>query len=656
MNSYGKYLFFVFLSFCILGSILYNFLYKFESVPTSKLTPKNLQTTPEQTRNEVSSSNASPLSNRIVSYDIDVQLNPGNILKGRETMTWTHPGKKTIKELYFHLYPNAFCSMNTTFMKESGGKLREDSMKKNSFGYIKLTSLKTDDQISLLSQITPIQPDDGNQKDNSLVKVVLPKRVSGGEKVTLHIEFEVKLPYIFARMGQVEDFVMAGQWFPKISAYEPQGRRGRVEEGWNLHQYHGNSEFYADFGSYNVKIRVPEKYIVAATGFLINKTGLKNGQKQYHFYGEDIHDFAWSASPHFIVMDEPFSCSNTPFVRIKLYVDPMHQHLKNRYFRAAKAALKNYSEWYGGYPYSTLSIVVPPKEANGAGGMEYPTLVTSLAAKHASPGYSLERTVIHEIAHQYFYGIIANNEFEEAWLDESFASYAEDKVMESEYGVFSNLPIQSAYIISPAPLTQNSWCYHSHRHYAENVYTRGKLLLRTIEKQVGVNTMKAIMKSYTSAHRFHYPTTTDFQKTIENITGTSWEQFFNVYVHKGNMADFSVECIDIKQKVRNGKKMYCSRVKVARKSGLYAKVPICIRFTDGHELKKKWEGTQKYCTYNLLYTHPVDWVMIDPQYSIAIENKHINNFLRSTIDELQKYRYLFSVTKWIESFVGSLAW
>ena len=129
------------------------------------------------------------------------------------------------------------------------------------------------------------------------------------------------------------------------------------------------------------------------------------------------------------------------------------------------------------YPYSTLSIVVPPKGGNGAGGMEYPTLITAFAAENDNPGYDLERTVVHEIGHQYWYGMVASNEFEEAWLDEGFTSYAEDKVMESEYGVEPNLPVEASYMTDPAPLKQLSWSYHSHNNYAENVYMRAKLVL-----------------------------------------------------------------------------------------------------------------------------------------------------------------------------------
>lgn len=444
-------------------------------------------------------------------------------------------GQKTVNELYFHMYPNAFSSADTTFMKESGGKLRGDVMPTDGYGSMKFTDMQTEDGLSLLHRMQYVQPDDGNIKDKTLIKVRLPKPVKGGESITIRTSFEVSLPKIFARMGKTDDFVMAGQWFPKLSAYEPVGRRGRTIEGWNLHQYHGNSEFYADFGIYSVRIRVPETYKVAATGFPTQQATLKNGEKVYQFYADDVHDFAWAASPDFVYAEEPFSAPNVPGVRIKLYLDPAHQDLKERYLFAAKAALTNYSKWFGPYPYATLSIVVPPKAANGAGGMEYPTLITAFGADDTTPGYDLERTVVHEIGHQYFYGMVASNEFEEAWLDEGFTSYAEDKLMEQEYGLIPNLPVQSGLITSPAPLTQPSWKFDSQNQYASNVYTRGKLVLLGIEQQVGAKTMERILATYVKNIALNIPQRAIFKRwlskspappgriTLTNMsTGTAW--------------------------------------------------------------------------------------------------------------------------------------
>ena len=164
-------------------------------------------------------------------------------------------------------------------MTESGGKLRDSKMKPEGFSSMTITSIKTMQGDELIHRMKPVQPDDGNENDHTLVKLRLPEAIEPGGAATFRIQFTVKLPDPFARMGAIDDYVMAGQWFPKLAVYEPAGTRGRQTEGWSLHQYHGNSEYYSDFGSYNVAINVPEDYTVAATGFP-TKTDCEEGWTQ----------------------------------------------------------------------------------------------------------------------------------------------------------------------------------------------------------------------------------------------------------------------------------------------------------------------------------------------------------------------------------------
>ncbi|WP_310830908.1 M1 family metallopeptidase [Paenibacillus pedocola] len=600
------------------------------------------------------------LSQRVAEYHIDVRLIPDTgLLEASETVTWIHPGQKPVQELYFHLYPNAFASEKTTFMKESGGELRGDTMPADGFGSMTITDLRTTEGVSLMQRLQYVQPDDGNVNDKTLVKVHLPQPVNGGESVTLKIRFEVKLPKIFARMGTAGNFVMAGQWFPKLSVYEPKGTRGVKAEGWDLHQYHGTSEFYSDFGIYNVTISVPANYTVGATGFPVKGAQIKQDRKIYQFYADDVHDFAWAASPDFVVAEEAFSAPNVPGVRIKLYLDPLHKDLQERYFQAAKAALTAFSKWYGPYPYSTLSIIVPPKEGNGAGGMEYPTLVTAFGAAESSPGTSLERTVIHEIGHQYFYGMVANNEFEEAWLDESFTSYAEDRLMEQEYGVSSNIALQASLVSTSQPLNLETWKYTTADGYTRNVYIRGKLVLKDIERQTGTKTMDAIMLAYARKYRFHHPSTEDFQKIVEKVTQKSWQAYFDQYIYSGGSPDFSVDNIKTsiaKSSAEGENGRYKFMVKVSNKGSQYADVPIKFTFSDGYTVRKIWNGGQKAANFQLTYKAPLMSVEIDPDHSILLESKHLNNFMLAELAPKTLSRWTLVSTKLLETLLGTLVW
>lgn len=593
------------------------------------------------------------LSNRLVEYHMAVSLSPEEkLIHGAQTVTWKNPGAQPVSQLYLHTYPNAFSSKKTTFMQESGGRLRGDKQQEDGFGQMQLDSLATEQGENLLDRTSYVQPDDGNKNDQTLMKIELPTPVQPGGKITLTMEFRVRLPQVFARMGYSGNFVMAGQWFPKLAVYEPAGTRGRTQEGWNLHQYHGNSEFYADFGIYNVKIKVPANYTVAATGFPTKPAAVENGVKVYRFYADDVHDFAWAASPDFIYVEEPFSTPNVPGVKIKLYLDPAHEHLKSRYLAAAKKSLARYSEWYGPYPYSTLSVVVPPAVGNGAGGMEYPTLVTAWGADNKSPGLDLERVVVHEIGHQFFYGMVASNEFEEAWLDEGFTSYAEDKVMEKEYGVRSNLPMEASYITAPESLTRNAWDYGGHDQYAENVYTRAKLALFAIEKEIGSDQMSKVMKAYFQRWKFKHPATADFQTVLEEKTGKSWKEFFDQFVYSGGMADFEVAGIQV-EKAADG---YKSQVLIRKNGANVSPVPIRFRFTDGTVMDKSWDGQGSEIVYTLAHSAPLQWAFIDPEHTLVLENKHINNFMKQKVDSKTSIRLNVGATRVLELLFGWLGW
>jgi hypothetical protein len=597
------------------------------------------------------------LSRRVVEYHIDVRLDAEKkTLHGEQTVTWTNPGAKTVSEIYFNLYPNAFESPLTTFMRESGGRLRNDRATPESVGGITLRSIIDEDGENLLPRLQYVSPDDGNPHDRTLARLRLSQPVPPGGSVTLRMKFDVKLPRVFARMGYAGDFVMAGQWYPKIAVYETRGTRGRKQEGWNAHQYHGNSEFYGDFGIFSVKIRVPENYKTAATGFLAEMPKIENGVKTYHYYADDVHDFAWAASPDFIYHEESYAARGIPGVRIKLYLDPLHAHLRERYMHAAKSSLAKYAEWYGAYPYSTLSIVVPPKGAGGAGGMEYPTLITAASAEEENPDLSLERTVVHEVGHQYWYGMVATNEFEEAWLDEGFTSYAEDKVMDAIYGIAPNLSLESVWLTDPAPLDQASWKFRDHGHYAENVYLRAKLVLLGIERRAGERKMRSILRTYFQTYKFRHPSARDFQRIVEKVTGDDWDDYFNAFVYGAQAADVAVESIRTAPAEADGVRQYESVVRLSRTGAYTGPVPVLLSFADGSTSMHIWDDDGARTEIRVIRPHPVVWAAADPNRTNLLDNRRYNNFLKAELPRTTRNRWNLGAAKLLESIIARFGW
>ncbi|MBO4772093.1 MAG: hypothetical protein J5595_06110, partial [Bacteroidales bacterium] len=209
------------------------------------------------------------MTTQVASYNIEAKLDPdAKMVSGLETLTWKNTSSDTISELMFHAYLNAFKNSGSTYFKESafntgyniGNYLSESEM-----GYIDINRMVIVDGEPLTQDIKYVQPDDGNAEDQTVFSVKLPKSIMPGEEIKIQITFLSKLPKIIARTGYERgDYFMVAQWFPKIGVYEPKGMRQRAKGGWNCHQFHYNSEFYADFGTYDVAITVPEKYKVGA--------------------------------------------------------------------------------------------------------------------------------------------------------------------------------------------------------------------------------------------------------------------------------------------------------------------------------------------------------------------------------------------------------
>ncbi len=248
----------------------------------------------------VSASSFGALSKQIVDYRIQVKLQPEKkTLAGREIVTWLNDSAVPVPELQFHLYLNAFKNNRSTFMKESGGTHRGFKVDEDYWGTIAITSLRVKEGEDLTSRMEFIQPDDGNPDDQTVMRILLPLPVAPQQRVVLEIEFEAKLPRVFARSGFFDDFYMIGQWFPKL---------GVNQDGlWNCHQYHQNSEFFADYGVFEVEITVPKGYAVGATGERMKEVAHEDETVTYTHYQEDVHDFAWTACPDFVEFRERFS-------------------------------------------------------------------------------------------------------------------------------------------------------------------------------------------------------------------------------------------------------------------------------------------------------------------------------------------------------------
>ena len=204
--------------------------------------------------------------------------------------------------------------------------------------------------------------------------------------------------------------------------------------GWNTHQFHSATEFYSDYGVYDVRITVPRGFVVGASGREARARSTTPTATTTHRYrGDDIHDFAWTTSPRFLDVRRTFEHPTLPRVEMRLLLQPEHAGQEARHFAATAATLRYYGEWFGAYPYGHITIVDPAFQS-GSGGMEYPTLFTAGARWIAPRGVTQpEAVTIHEAGHQCWYGIVGSNEFEHAWMDEGLNTFSDGAGIEEAF-------------------------------------------------------------------------------------------------------------------------------------------------------------------------------------------------------------------------------
>jgi hypothetical protein len=362
-----------------------------------------------------------------------------------------------------------------------------------------------------------------------------------------------------------------------------------------------------------------------------------------------------------------------------LLLQPEHQEQAERHFMALRAALKWYGLWYGRYPYKTITVVDPPFGAGGAGGMEYPTLITA-GTRYALPDdikNILEDVVIHEFGHQYWKELVATNEFEESPLDEGFTTYSTSRIMDKVFGrtggpVFAfgvslwpvlGLPKVDWDGINRAAafarvrhdsLIRPAWQYYDSRSYGINSYMRTHVTLRTLEGLLGERTFARAMRAYHQKWRFGHPSSRDFQAVVSEVSGRDMNWFFEQFFHGSRILDYAVGDVlvrkqntpfglfdnglekhlvtrkkadELGEKAEKEKKraQWEGIVKIRRMEDGVAPVEVEIRFADGHVERKYWDGAYRWVRFHFLRPSRIVSVEIDPKRKLQLDLSYANN-------------------------------
>jgi hypothetical protein len=580
----------------------------------------------------------------VVDYTIHAELDAtAHVVHGRETIEFRNTSNAPLHEVWLHLYLNAFKNEDSLFLSEPVGRFRGGGHVQT-WGAIDVRKFEliekniTDGSKTNLWAQAELHH--GASSDETDVRVPLPHEVAPGESITFAAEFDDKLPSIVERTGFDGSFHMVAQWFPKIAKLEADGTFAHFP-------FHRLAEFYSDFGCYDVTIDVPENFVVGATGPLLDAK-IEKGRRIEHHVQNDIHDFAWTAWDHF-----QRTTTDIDGIHVTALFPPDYDAIVAREIASMQFAIPHFKELYGSYPYSVLTLVHPPTSAGEAGGMEYPTLITT-GGELLMPRAVLEPELVtvHEFGHQYFYGLIASNEEQFPFLDEGVNSFAEQESLgawrgDGSGGSFFGFSVsdtaahafnsrsQAAAVADPA------YAFPTGSAYGSLVYSRTATILETFRRTYGDAPFMVGLGNYTRRWRFRHPRPDDFIACFGETLGEDAASELRAALFERGAVDYVASDISANEVTtsagifdldggrqtltRSPRDTYEGSVLIERRGPLHLPVDVDLVFQSGARERRHWDGSGD--TTRLFYkgNDPLKYALVDPDSRILLDENRANN-------------------------------
>lgn len=490
-----------------------------------------------------------------VAYEIRVTLDDReHMLRGNETILYTNNSPNTLTELYMHVWPNAYRNNQTAFAKQQleNGKTDFLYLSDQERGYIDSLAFLLDGKTAQW-ELT---------KDIDIARITLNQPLKPGESTRISTPFKVKLPKVVSRMGHEDQLYCVTQWYPKPAVYDV--------NGWNPMPYLDQGEFYSEFGTFDVYITLPQNYVVASTGVLQNEeekawlmAKSKNkfpdseGSKIFppsapqtktlHYRQDRIHDFAWFADKRFSVerSEVVLPISKRTVTTWMFEVAP-----KSSSVAWIDTAILFYSDMLGEYPYSDASVAVTPLVSGT--GMEYP-MVTNITAAG-------RQVIVHEVGHNWLYGILASNERAYPWMDESINNYYETRSAEYEgihpyeplrlqnlasFGSDGYRGLETRYLIGARNNRDQKAMLHAASYddynYGAIIYGKASSAFHYLQRYLGDSLFDAMMRAYYEKWKFKHPLPDDFISHAQQFTGKDLNWFFEGLMNTTYKQDWRIK-------------------------------------------------------------------------------------------------------------------
>ena len=518
-----------------------------------------------------------------VNTTIEVELNDNDhILYAKEKIVYINNSPFTIDSIFIHLWANAYKNVDTELAKQKfeDGDLGLKYAYKSERGYIDSLDFHIDEEKVEWEFFD-------NLIDIALLK--LNKPLKSKDSVIIETPFRVKIPSgKFSRLGHVGQSYQITQWFPKPAVFDL--------DGWHPMSYLDQGEFYSEFGNYDVSITVPENYILMATGDLqnkdeiefLNKRALQTSKlitenkipfrdslgkkdlsfpksskktKTLRFIQKNVHDFAWFADKRYHVLKGSIKLpkSEKEITSWSLFTNN-EAELWKKSIEYINDATLYFSKWVGEYPYNHVTAVDGTISAGG--GMEYPNITVIGSSGNSR---ALETVIVHEVGHNWYYGILGNNERENAWMDEGLNTYIEIRYFKEKYNSSSNIKNNSQKekgIHLKIPLDQTSvyrigYQFNASRNYDQKlqmgsefftslnygsmVYSKTGIGFHYLKAYLGVDLFDRAMNKYFEMWKFKHPKPEDLREVFEDVTKKNLNWFFEGFIKTNQKTDYCIK-------------------------------------------------------------------------------------------------------------------
>lgn len=602
-----------------------------------------------------------------VEYTIKANIDETtDIIDGELTLKYYNNSPHDLPNVFFHLYQN---------MTMKGGYLENLTLNNNTavkYGKYEEKGLGTVIE-SLDFNGTALTP----EIDFTVMKVNLPQPIKSGESATFKIKFKTYFDSGSQRR-RMKKFDAYGNthydgvhWYPRICVYDR-------KFGWDTDQHLGK-EFYGDFGSYDVELTFSDNYVVEATGILLNKSEVmpadlrarldiknflrkpweekptvitpynKDKRKTWKYYGVNVHDFAFTADPTYRIDERTWN-------GIQIVAVVQEPHAAGWYDAAefTKKVIQVYSRDFGMYAYPKMVV------ADARDGMEYPMLTLDGGF---TPDY--HGLLAHEVGHNWFFGMVGNNETYRAALDEGFTQFLTAWALEAIDGdtLLETMPrnkyvlkhtrkdlardsrvyypyIADAVKMDETTLNTHSDCFNAalgHGGGYRNVYFKTATMLYNLQYTLGDSLFLASMQHYFSQWKIAHPYFDDFRNSIINFTKVDLNWFFDQWLETSKTIDYAIVEVE-KEDDNNIKDQY--EITFERKGRMHMPIDFTITANDGKvynyyipntwypkkttaTVLPKWYGWDKLNpTYEAVVTIPsgIKTIQIDPTHRLADNN------------------------------------